>query len=251
MTRFFLCLALIAFADSKCFAQGGGGGGGGGAAGGSGASSASGSMTLTSGNATNGTAGLASIGTQSTTGGGGSSASSQSLSTTNFLSGSFNNPYYPGRPNSTQLGIGAGSGSITQPSFCTTSSAIGGNGATATRGGTAGVTTGARTGGTTGTSTATRYTGGSLGITNSQISYMAVLKFATPPVDERQKQVDLQQSLSSTASIENGANYQVSYSQGVAVVRGSAKDDDEKRLVENMLRLEPGVREVRNEIVVK
>ena len=254
MSRFFLCGAILV-TGSSVFAQGGGGGGtgGGGAAGGSGASSSSSGMALnTTAIATNGSAGLATIGSQSTTGG--SSSSSQAVSTSNFLSGSYNNPYYPGRPNSTQLGIAMGSGGFGTPSFGTTSGAIGGNGTTGANraGGSATATTGGRAGGATGgTSTATKYTGGSLGTANSQISYMAVLKFAVPPVDERQKQIDLQDSLKSTVSLENANSFQVTLESGVVVVRGRAKDDEERRLVENMLRLEPGVRDVRNQIEVK
>jgi len=35
---------------------------------------------------------------------------------------------------------------------------------------------------------------------------------------------------------------------GVVVLRGTAKDEDEVRLAENMLRLTPGIRGVRNEV---
>jgi hypothetical protein len=85
----------------------------------------------------------------------------------------------------------------------------------------------------------------------TQVSYTAVLKFSTPPVPESQKLATLRQSIVNNPQITNSKDISVTIENGVVVLRGRAADDDERRLVENVLRLEPGVNQVKNELVAK
>ena len=62
--------------------------------------------------------------------------------------------------------------------------------------------------------------------------------------------VDLQAMVSRSSAIRTPANVRVEADGNVIVLRGRVADEDEKRLVEGMVRLEPGVREVRNELEI-
>ncbi len=61
-------------------------------------------------------------------------------------------------------------------------------------------------------------------------------------------QVHLQQTLGTRVRL-NGLKIQVDQN-GVVVLRGQVESEHARRLAENLVRLEPGVREVRNELQV-
>jgi osmotically-inducible protein OsmY len=61
----------------------------------------------------------------------------------------------------------------------------------------------------------------------------------------------LQSVVARSSSVSVPANVKVDVDSGVVVLRGQVVDDDERRHVENLVRLSPGVREVRNELEVK
>jgi osmotically-inducible protein OsmY len=54
--------------------------------------------------------------------------------------------------------------------------------------------------------------------------------------------------LDRSTMLSNSRGVDVSSDGPMVVLRGSVKDEDEARLVENMIRLTPGVRDVRNEL---
>ena len=62
---------------------------------------------------------------------------------------------------------------------------------------------------------------------------------------------DLQGIVTRATTFSAPANINVVMDSGIVVLRGSVGTSNDKRLVENMLRLQPGVRDVRNELDVK
>lgn len=125
-----------------------------------------------------------------------------------------------------------------------------GFGATGTTGGRGGAQQGGF-GGTTGTR------GGQQGgtqqnnglTTGRQISYTATLKFAAPSIPVAQMQTDLRGMIDTSSSIADAKGVSVTAGDGgVIVLKGNAKDEDEARLIENMIRLTPGVKDVKNEL---
>ncbi|MFO0847070.1 MAG: BON domain-containing protein [Gemmataceae bacterium] len=81
------------------------------------------------------------------------------------------------------------------------------------------------------------------------ISYTAVLRFPTPPpATPAQVQTDVQAILQRSTMLSAPAGVQVLTDGPVIVLRGAVKDEDEARLAEGIVRLNPGVRDVRNEL---
>lgn len=80
------------------------------------------------------------------------------------------------------------------------------------------------------------------------ISYTASLRFAAPPMTAPRMQTEVRAVLDRSISLSNPRAVEVATDGAVVVLRGTVKDEDEARLAENMIRLTPGVREVRNEL---
>ncbi len=80
------------------------------------------------------------------------------------------------------------------------------------------------------------------------IAYTATLRFTPPPVAPQRMQADLQGMLSRAPALSNPGAVQVLTTGQTVILRGTAKDEDEARLIEGMVRLTPGVHDVRNEI---
>ncbi|HKB04760.1 MAG TPA: BON domain-containing protein, partial [Gemmataceae bacterium] len=167
--------------------------------------------------------------------------------------GTYANPLYFGRPGATGLfpalnqyggGLGSGMG-FGQPSFGTvsvTSLQTTGRGTTTGRTGTA------TTGGFSGASISAR----------SPISYATVVAVSssseppsgTPAVNSRLR-AELQGLLSRTTAIREPSAITLEVVGNTVILRGRVSDEDERRLVEGMVALEPGVHEVRNELEVR
>lgn len=220
------------------FGGGTGGGGGGAGAGGlsgggsqGGGLSSGGSLGL-GGNTTGGTGILGGGGNTMGAGGarglGGArgGTTSFSVSPTNFLQPTYGNVLYPSRPNSQNLSITAGTG-FGQPSF--------GN-ITAT------TTASNMRGGATATTFANQ------GATGARIHHVAELKFPVKQVVASELIAELQGIIARSSQIKQPGAIQVSMEGGVVVLRGKAATDDERRLIEGMMRLTPGVRQVKNEL---
>lgn len=81
------------------------------------------------------------------------------------------------------------------------------------------------------------------------ISYTATIKFATPTITPVQFQNDLQAVVSRSSALSNPAGVQLTTGpNGAVTLRGQVRDEDEARLVEGLLRLTPGVRDVTNDL---
>lgn len=242
-------------------APGGGGAGGGGLGGGGGGlGGGGGGLGGQPGGQTGGQTrmgGAGGIGT-GTTGGG--------TSQTNFLSGFYSNPIYMGRytaSNTASASSGSGGsggaggtggttvggtsntllaniGGFGQPSLGTSTGTTGTQGGNRL-GGTAGVSTNAGRTGQTGT-------GQTQGQSATRVLYSATLRFTPAPKPSSEMESELREILSRSSSLSNPTGIEVSVTDKVVTIRGRVANNDEKSLAEGLLRLAPGVREVRNEL---
>ena len=200
-----------------------------------------------------------------------------SLSRSNILGTFYANPLYQGNSPSTTVGPGgfgaptfgsSGSGSTTGGSTRTTgintgtASNTGRTGTTGTSGmsgttGTAGRTGTNATANRTGTTGANRnasfnsnsnFTGGEVIPLQRAISYTATLRFNSPAIVPAQMQAELQTVIGRSSMIANPGAITISMDGPIVVLRGNVKDEDEARTAEGMIRLSPGVKQVRNEL---
>lgn len=143
----------------------------------------------------------------------------------------------------TSLGGVSGTGTTGAAGRTGTTGAFGGVAATGT-----GATGRTGAGGTTGTNNQN-----SALSTGRQISYTQTLRIpGVAPIAPVQLQSDLQSMISSSSVISNTGGVQVSAGEGgVVLIRGRVADDDEARMVEGMIRLTPGVKDVKNELTTK
>jgi len=157
-------------------------------------------------------------------------------------------------------GTGGGTGSAGRATAGSTAG-FGGS-TTGTGGGGAGGSSAGFGGASTGTTGATGGRGGQGGAgansasqqnsnlsSGRQIAYTATLKFAPPALLPARMQTDLRGMIDASSNIANAKGISVVAGEGGAVVlKGTAKDEDEARLIEGMIRLTPGVRSVQNEL---
>ena len=197
-------------------------------------------------------------GTTSTATGGG-------VDRSNFLGGTYSNPYYqglfsnatgaPGQFGQALYGTTGGSASTTTG----TRSASGNTSRTTTAGGANPLGTSASQTGGRQTTAGQFQGGGQLGGANSQfggqivplprnIAYSAVLRFPAPAVAPAQRLADVQAVLARSSMMTNPAGVTVVQDGTAFVLRGAVASEDEARLAEGMVRLTPGVRDVRNEL---
>ncbi|MBY0513811.1 MAG: BON domain-containing protein, partial [Gemmataceae bacterium] len=82
-----------------------------------------------------------------------------------------------------------------------------------------------------------------------QIAYSAQIQFKAPVAPPGAMAADIRGTLDRSTMIANprGVDVQVG-DGGVVTLRGRVADGDEARLVEGMIRLTPGVREIKNEL---
>jgi hypothetical protein len=245
--------ALVAGATtSPVFAQMSGGASGGGLSGGGGAAGGGSGLAGGSGGTSASATALSTLGgtpqiTAPTSSGGNSGNSA--VNTSNFLSSYFGNPYYQG--------IIANANNSSDPPGGFGASLFGTSGSGGTGGGQigfAGTTSssagrGAAGGGRAGGGTSS--TNGNSGVViplPTQISYAAVPKFKIDPVNSFQLQSEIIGMLRRSRNISYPATVLVSTEGNVITIRGNAKDRDEARDIESMIRLTPGVRGVKNEM---
>jgi hypothetical protein len=246
--------ALIAAATSSpVLAQGGmsGGGisGGGISGGGISGGGMSGGGLGGGGGTSNSSTTLASLGqtpsiTAPTTAGGNTG---NTVSTSNFLAEYYGNPYYQGTLSNSQSNNNApgGFGAVL---FNTGSSSGGGqigfaggaSGGTASKG-----TTGGARGGA---SSANSSNQGIIIPLPVQISYAAIPKFKIDPVSATQLQTEIIRMLRASKDISYPASILIATEGNTVTIRGNAKDRDEARYVEGMIKMTPGVHQVKNEL---
>ena len=203
-----------------------------------------------------------------------STAASSVLTASNVFGRYYNNPYYQGRAStasSTSTNTPGGFGAALYPTTGAGASNTG-SGTTAAGGRTGGTTAGtagAFGGSTTGFGGNTGVAAGRAGqqggfgntanansnqqnnglSTGRQIAYTATLKFAAPSMPAPQMQIDLRSMLDTSIGLADAKNVSVTAAEGgLIVLKGTAKDEDEAKLIEGMIRLTPGVRSVQNEL---
>ncbi len=245
MIRLWLATGVALVIGVSAHGQGGGSGGGsGGSSGGSsfsgGGLSGGGSGLTGGGNSFSGNNSFSGGGNitgsgSNRTGVGGRSSSSSAVSSTNFLAASYGNPLYPGRPGSTNLNISAGGG-FGQATLPNTNTGRGTTGGAGNRlGGTASVGGAGLNGSGAQTSI-------------SRIQHTTTLDFPVRAVVTQELQDELRGMVARSSSLKAPERITVSVEGNTVVLSGVVSDDKEKRLVEGMVRLTPGVQAVRNEL---
>jgi hypothetical protein len=222
------------------------GGGGFGSSGGGGLGGSSGTFSGPSSiinSSTTGASPITTLGSQTT--------ASSAISTANPFRSTYGNPFSGGLPNANgRLTFG-------QALYNTGTSGSGGAGALAGLGapglGTAGITTGGLGGGlgAQGVGNASVPYASSVGIRRAP-AYITVLgpDFAPPQRSATAVVGDLQQSLDRSARLAPGS-VTVRMDQGTAVLSGVVSDARQRRLAEGLVRLTPGVHDVRNDVEVR
>jgi hypothetical protein len=228
------------------FGSSGGGfgssGGGGGFGGSTGAFSGPSSIISSS---TSGASPMTTLGSQTT--------ASSAISTANPFRSTFGNPFSGGLPGAN------GRMTFGQPLYTTSTAGSAGVGGLAGLGapglGTAGITTGGlgMGAGTAGIGTASVPFGSSVGIRRAP-AYITVLGpgFATPQRSGAALAGDMQLSLDRSSRLEPGSvSVRVDQGTGTAVLSGVVSDARQRRLAEGLIRLTPGVHDVRNDVEVR
>jgi hypothetical protein len=81
------------------------------------------------------------------------------------------------------------------------------------------------------------------------IAYTATIRLPTPVVAPTQMQADLRTVIDRSSLLSNPRGINVGVEgNGVVVLRGNVRDEEEAKTAEGMIRLTPGVRQVRNEL---
>jgi hypothetical protein len=82
-----------------------------------------------------------------------------------------------------------------------------------------------------------------------QIAYVSEFRFTPPPIPVGKIQSDLRASLDNTSLIANSKAVEViTDAKNNVILRGKVKDEDEVRLIEGIVRLTPGVGDIKNEL---
>lgn len=211
----------------------------------------------------------------------GSSVSQGSgVNTSNVVGSYYANPLYQGRAGSTGNDAPGGFGAALFGNVGSSSSArVSGNTASRTStasstanrsttgfGGTGGSfgTTGlggsSATGGTRGFSasglgntnlgrnSSTNQTGGEIIPVQRPVAFVAAVSFPVPPVNVPRMQTDLRGVIDRSSMLSNPRGIEVKVEGNVVYLRGSVKDADESQTAEGVIRLTPGVFDVKNEL---
>jgi hypothetical protein len=91
--------------------------------------------------------------------------------------------------------------------------------------------------------------GSSMGMRRDAI-YTSTVDFRVPPVTQLAVRADLQQIIGASTSLPSKDNIKVMSDGSVVVLRGSVANVEESKLAEGLVRLTPGVYNVRNELQV-
>lgn len=223
---------------------GGGGGGtaGSGAAGGrAGAGAAAGGTA--GGNAFGGSVGFTGTGAELTTG------PSSAVQTSNIFSGYFANPYAIVSGTLATSGVERANAPFGQPLYTATSTAN--RGAAAQRG-TATIAGGrARVGGAGVAGTTGRQGDftipGNMGTRYPHIATVVAFKSPAPAADRLLS--DVRATIDRSSSISSKAGISITAEGRNIILRGRVASDEERRHVEALLRLTPGLGEIRNELI--
>ncbi len=159
---------------------------------------------------------------------------SSSLDKTNRFAGYYANPYFQGNSNQTNTMPG-GFGQATTAGTSSTGGRGGLGGGIGGRGG-------------LGSQNSANQSGILIPLP-VQIAYTARMQFETPPVAPTKIQGDIRAVIDNTTAIANSKSVQViTDANNNVTLRGSVKNDDERRLIEGLVRLTPGVGDIKNEL---
>jgi hypothetical protein len=166
----------------------------------------------------------------------GTGASFPGIAASNLLGSYYANPLASGLPSgSTQPRFGSPLYTITTVNLSTT--------------GTGGV--GGQNRGGTATTSSSAYAGSSsVGIRRAP-SYTTTIGFEFRPPSVSSMQTSLQQTISESSSLPSRSGIVVAVDGDTVVLRGTAGSERERRLAEALLRLSPGVYDVRNNLEVR
>jgi hypothetical protein len=81
-----------------------------------------------------------------------------------------------------------------------------------------------------------------------QITHPAIARFPVMPVATSQLQTDLAGMIARSNEISNPAGVSVSVERGIVTLSGTVRDIEEAKTIAGMIRLTPGVREVKNDL---
>src|SRR5262249_21372213 len=82
-------------------------------------------------------------------------------------------------------------------------------------------------------------------------TYITVLGFDPPEALPNEFQANLQQVVARSTKLPSSPTIRVVVDGNVVVLRGMVVNDRERRMAENIIRLTPGVRYVRNELMLR
>jgi hypothetical protein len=186
------------------------------------------------------------------------------VSATNFLSQYYSNPTYLGGPNgetgstSNQSRLGSGFG---QPSFGNvttggigTASSYGALGSSSTIGGTGNIGSSSRLGGYGASGTAGINSSTSQGASSPPTSIIHTVTMRSPvpaPAARAGFYPEVRAVIARSTSLSRPGNIQVEMEGQTVILKGKVPSEDERRLAEGLIRLTPGVRAVRNELIVE
>jgi hypothetical protein len=186
------------------------------------------------------------------------------VSASNFLSQYYSNPNYLGGPNG-EVGSTANQsrsgGGFGQPSFGTvttggvgTASGYGALGSSSTIGGTGNIGGSSRLGGygTSGTAGITSSSSTGASSPPTLIIHTATLRNPATAVAARAGfYPEVRAVIARSTSLSRPGNIQVDVEGQTVILKGKVPTEDERRLAEGLIRLTPGVRAVRNELIVE
>ena len=178
-------------------------------------------------------------------------STSSMLQKSNVFSGFYANPYAMGMSSS---GGGTGGGGFGQPLYGTSTGgqSAGGRNASfnSSFNSSGGFGAGGFGGGGRGGQNNAANQSGILIPVQVQMNYTALLQFPAAPAAASRIQTDIRAALNGTSMIANAKAVEVITDRNNNVtLRGPVADEDEARLIEGMVRLTPGVREIKNELV--
>jgi osmotically-inducible protein OsmY len=82
----------------------------------------------------------------------------------------------------------------------------------------------------------------------TQITYTASARFPTPSLSAQSVQSELRGMIDRSSQLANPSGIQVTYDGTVVMLRGQVRDEEEARTAEGIIRLTPGVKQVKNEL---
>jgi hypothetical protein len=83
------------------------------------------------------------------------------------------------------------------------------------------------------------------------VHYTFVSPLPRSPATTEIRRQDLEQVLARSSGLSSKENIRVTVQGEVVVLRGAVADDHERRLAESLIRLSPGVHDIRNELAVR